>query len=124
LTVANRSAWLSAALPDTKGPWLGSERAVLCGFASTTTYIHLREHMNFISIIQLQSLPYSFVVVFALLAVCVIGGVCILTYVGVHAAFDARSDNALERTRRDMYLAEQSRIYLDRNGAAPSHSGE
>jgi len=80
--------------------------------------------MNFISITQLQSLPFSFVVVFALLGVCVIGGVCILTYVGVHAAFDARGDNALERARRDMYLAEQSRIYLDRNAAAPSRSRE
>ena len=69
--------------------------------------------MDIATLEQVRSLPLPSLIVFAVLLACALGGVLILFYVGIRAAFDAWRRRREERAAAEAWFADQERIHRE-----------
>ena len=63
-----------------------------------------------IDLSQLDSLPLTYVVLFACLLVSIISAIAIFIYVGIRAGVEAWKERRIERAKHETWSAQQERI--------------
>jgi hypothetical protein len=69
--------------------------------------------MDLVNVSEIGNLEFPYLVLFAFIAICVVGGACTLIYLGVCAGIDAWMARRSRRVEREIWLAEQARIHRE-----------